>query len=200
MIDRKMDLTIHSSAIRKYIMNHTTPELKRLASQRDINDAINESCNGVSLGIVSVSLLNDTVGKYCSKCGECCKICDPILITEEEIAPYSMFFGRDFDKHVVFRNDKWRLKNTKPCEFLSSIGICNIYEQRPLVCRTYPFNNIGKMEFKEGCKFPLNLVKEQALIILTSKLLERTHPELMKVIQKLKLPGEDEKVKSMKPP
>ncbi len=93
----------------------------------------------------------------CRNCGECCKRI-PCEITQDEIVRLCKRFDmsyQDFDdKYLKYRDTVPYLKT--PCPFLDENNYCKIYEDRPSVCRTYPFNprfpfvyTVAKEEFCE---------------------------------------------------
>lgn len=92
----------------------------------------------------------------CSRCGQCCR---PIVVlSEEDIARIEKsgiqrndFVGEDpINKQSGFKVLKQK-KNV--CMFLKKEGeeyVCSIYNQRPGVCRKYPF--MEKNQKLEDCK------------------------------------------------
>lgn len=177
---------IDKNSIKKYIINNLKPSSRKQLTQKAIEDAINEAIktcmNPMSVGAIFAFKTFDVL---CEKCGECCKLSDPILISEVEIPAYSQYFGKHFDSYIISKEGKWYFKNTKPCIFLSSIGTCNIYDLRPIVCRGYPFNKLEKIEVNSKCKIPTNMAKRQALSILVGKLMDKEHPEFKKEIKNM---------------
>lgn len=173
----KMD----KNSIRKYVIEHLKPSAREQFTQKEIDDTIDEAIK-ICVNPLSVSqiFVFNSFDLYCEKCGECCRLSDPIRIQDEEILVYSQYFGNHFDKYVISKKGKWYFKKTKPCAFLSSTGRCNIYDIRPVVCRGYPFNNLDKIEVNTKCKVPINMAKMQTIGLLTNKLMDKNHPELKK--------------------
>jgi len=194
-----MNVQMDKSSIKKYVIEHLKESARRKLSSQDIDSAIDEAIKTCMnpLTISSIFVFN-SFDLFCDKCGQCCRLSDPIWIQDEEIAVYSQYFGKNFDKFFVNRNKKWYFKNTKPCSFLASTGQCNIYNIRPAVCRGYPFNNIGRIYVTSKCKVPVNMAKQLAISITFRKILDREHPEL-KIAMENMVKIDEEKIKGMSP-
>ncbi len=109
----------------------------------------------------------------CKKCGSCCKnlfdnrvnqkrgltltTSEAKLFPEAIIAPLAAF-GKDAPENIFL----YQL-STNDCPYLNHNNQCDIYEKRPLVCRTFP---LSQGSFSTKCRlfwflrdFPENTVK-----------------------------------------
>lgn len=82
----------------------------------------------------------------CTECGRCCRTQGSVVMDEEEVQSAAELLGmgvEEFkDAYASHRLDGWiRLKDDNDaCVFLDQdTNHCQIYEARPLQCRTYPF-------------------------------------------------------------
>jgi len=103
----------------------------------------------------------------CTKCGECCR---PIVkVDEKDFIRIKEAGYNDFSEYDETIKSNVLKQKKGVCIFLKRKGeefICSIYDQRPEVCRQYPF--IGREEI-EDCRppnwerwYPLKkLVKEE---------------------------------------
>ncbi len=86
----------------------------------------------------------------CTKCGECCR---PIVkLSKEDISKIEEIGKRDFYVYDEKIKSKVLKQVNYRCLFLKKEGeeyVCSIYENRPLVCRRYPF--ITGKEKLEDC-------------------------------------------------
>ncbi len=81
-----------------------------------------------------------SIGFKCEKCGYCCTATD-VHISKQDI----IRVGEKADKGFIEPSQTgFRIKGTKNnrCMFLNEENICKIYENRPFVCRQYPFKVI----------------------------------------------------------
>lgn len=65
----------------------------------------------------------------CKKCGKCCSNILPLSV--EEIKNIKKIPNKKENKLLVDAN--WEMR----CPFLNSSNKCDIYEERPLICREY---------------------------------------------------------------
>lgn len=81
----------------------------------------------------------------CQNCGNCCKVCDPIILAPEDIKKIAhglkLPIQKVIKKYVKLSSDgKTYLKHVKPCKFYDPVNQkCKIYSFRPTVCEKYPF-------------------------------------------------------------
>jgi len=85
----------------------------------------------------------------CKRCGKCCSNIGNLALFEWEAERLKKYSVRIKPSIVLESNGsriilQWGLegKNKKHCPFLTKRG-CIIYEQRPLVCRSFPFMKSG---------------------------------------------------------
>jgi len=82
-----------------------------------------------------------TKGNFCTKCGQCCRLCTGgiWLANQTEVNNLAFASGlsrRQFTKRYLFLNeDKPHLR--VPCVFQKS-NSCSVYNIRPVVCQLYP--------------------------------------------------------------
>lgn len=84
-----------------------------------------------------------TLGRLCEKCGQCCRVCDEIVLCDEDIDNLYERLGASAYEYIKSKGGLWYFKKAKPCAFLIG-NKCSIYDARPLVCREYPFNKVGQ--------------------------------------------------------
>lgn len=98
----------------------------------------------------------------CTACGECCKAhgeYSHVYLTTPEVAPLAAALDlteEAFLKEHCTEDRGWIvLKAEDPaCPFLSKEGRCNVYEARPMQCRTWPFwkENLQESHWKGPVK------------------------------------------------
>ncbi len=76
----------------------------------------------------------------CVRCGECCTNPTISVNLPEDLAAFYSYFGIE----VAKINDKFKGKFRvgTVCRHYS-VGSCDIYEQRPQICKDYPGENVG---------------------------------------------------------
>ncbi|VVB85734.1 Putative zinc- or iron-chelating domain protein [uncultured archaeon] len=94
-----------------------------------------------------------TIGFKCRRCAECCKSekgDNTVMVSPPEIRRICERTGRKQEDFTVpmpsedrdmagnVHTFEWVLKKGGDCIFLKD-GLCEIYECRPYICRTYPF-------------------------------------------------------------
>jgi len=84
----------------------------------------------------------------CTKCGNCCKVIQPIL-AEADIAKLAAHLKQtvtEFKSSFLTEDEDGDgfVFNVKPCPFLAN-NHCTVYEHRPQVCRSYP--HLHKKDF-----------------------------------------------------
>jgi Fe-S-cluster containining protein len=81
----------------------------------------------------------------CQGCGNCCAVCDPVVLSGEDIDNIARGLKiprmKAIRKYVtILPSGRAALKHVKPCKFYDfRKKRCKIYEYRPHVCRYYPF-------------------------------------------------------------
>ncbi len=93
------------------------------------------------------------IGFRCQHCSECCKaefgdntvsifpfeirrICEKTGLKAEDIATPAPWQDTDYEGNI--HTFEWVLRKNGDCAFLNR-GLCEIYECRPFICKTYPF-------------------------------------------------------------
>ena len=156
-------------------------------SEYRIEIAIREALKGATA--FDLVLIAKKPDLFCEQCGECCKMSNPIRLTDEDVVTFGELFGEKFDEYVNFEEEKAYLRHTQPCIFLQDNHKCRIYQKRPIVCRQFPImlesDKMGLGLF-EYCKFGENLLKYKALSICMMKELELRNPKLTNTIKKRK--------------
>ena len=115
----------------------------------------------------------NSIGFKCIRCGECCRSFsgdNRVIVFPgevENIIKNNKLNWNDVCKpsNPLFIDDtgmlnafEWELNRNKSgdCVFLSDNNTCNIYDQRPWICRTYPFY----LEFEDGDSKPNLMVSD----------------------------------------
>ena len=137
--------------------------------------------------------------EYCEKCGNCCRICNPIVALKEELKKIADYLRLSYKKlkkvYKIFPKGrdhpgKFNIP-AAPCPFLKK-NLCNIYDVRPSVCRFYPLGWAMEGLFRgegprapEKCVAIENLFVESATARIMVELVYRGDPELFEKITKL---------------
>ena len=85
----------------------------------------------------------------CLSCANCCKTTSPIF-RDIDIARLSKHLKISVANFIsqylrIDEDQDYVLKNS-PCPFLMSDNMCQVYDSRPLACRTYPHTDRKKMK------------------------------------------------------
>jgi len=170
--------------LRNYIDEKCKKDITKILTEKEISEVIRKAQTTTAFDVVMFFKFGVEL-ELCGKCGKCCKISSPIHIADEEIAFYNQFFGMSFPKHIIHKDGKWYLKNTKPCEFLKD-NKCSIYKQRPEICRSYPFNaKVSKgFQVDKECKIPENISKNKVIMAIGFEILKKENPEMAEFIEK----------------
>ena len=84
----------------------------------------------------------------CTRCGNCCKLMQPCLSTNDikRIARQLKLTTKEFESRFLSENNKseYMIFKEQPCPFLK-INHCQVYENRPRDCRSYP--HLHKRDF-----------------------------------------------------
>ena len=81
----------------------------------------------------------------CICCGSCCIYCTPISLDNEDIKRLESR-GFVWDNFVKVVDGNTFIKGDLPCMFLDGNLKCQIYEDRPNVCRMHPFMSNTQLE------------------------------------------------------
>jgi Fe-S-cluster containining protein len=118
------------------------------------------------------------MGFKCRKCAQCCMSefgDNTVIVSPSQIGKICMGSGlrrEDFviptpsddrDKEGNIHTFEWILKKNGDCVFLKE-KLCEIYECRPFICKTYPFFLLdGKLEVCECMGIGGNISKKESL-------------------------------------
>jgi Fe-S-cluster containining protein len=134
-------------------------------TEQQINNALKEAVKGIP-----IPMIDRHADKLCNKCGECCKQCSPIDLSDADVALLRQHLGKLLPAYVTKDDDGWRFAKTEPCAFLKD-NQCSIYEYRPEMCRNYPFRKQMVLTVNY-CIIPQSLVARYALMILITSMFE----------------------------
>jgi uncharacterized protein len=163
--------------------------------KKDLKEIIHFSSIVFTEGSLVAALRLD----YCNRCGWCCENCSPIYITKEEYESY-----KDSDKiitgEIVPHNDGYRFDQDRPCEhFIKSTKKCDIYHERPAVCKAYPIIIKNEREYaftpNHFCKYAIEFVVQKAITEVTTCLKIRKDPDFLNKLKKqmeTQLPSDEE--------
>jgi Fe-S-cluster containining protein len=119
-----------------------------------------------------------TTGFKCEKCAQCCmsefgdntvivspsqikKICGGSGLRRDDFVMPSPSDDKDQDGNI--HTFEWVLRKNDDCIFLEE-KMCEIYECRPFICKTYPFYLLdGKLEVSECMGLGGNISDEESL-------------------------------------
>ncbi|ADZ08701.1 protein of unknown function UPF0153 [Methanobacterium lacus] len=123
----------------------------------------------------------------CNRCGWCCENCSPIYITAEEYESYQKS-ENIMAGEMVPHEDGYRFEQDRPCEhFIRSTKKCDIYNERPAVCKAYPIMiRDEKYVFTPNhfCKYAVEFVVQKAITEVTTCLKIREDPEFLEKLKK----------------
>jgi Fe-S-cluster containining protein len=78
----------------------------------------------------------------CRMCGKCCHQAN-ITIMDEEVGRIASHLNMNADRFIaeyLYRDDnRWLFKKSGRCRFLGSDNKCMIWEERPEICRDFPY-------------------------------------------------------------
>lgn len=169
--------------------------------KKDLKEIIHFSSIVFTEGSLVAALRLD----LCNMCGWCCENCSPIYITQEE---YESLQNSDkiMPGDMIPFEDGYRFEQDKPCEhFIRSTKKCDIYNERPAVCKAFPIiMRDEKYAFTPNhfCKYAIEFVVQKAITEITTCLKIRDDPEFLEKLKKqmeTQIPDEaenlDERVK-----
>ncbi len=135
------------------------------------------------------------IGFKCISCGECCSGEDNSVVVfpfevrqilkatreswTDEVEPPN---EGEWDLEGQFHTLEWRLKKTDgSCKFFIS-GKCKIYDDRPLLCRTYPFYlDEGNLHYSE-CQGLRERIDYEKAMDMADLLINRSITEIEEAI------------------
>ena len=153
--------------------------------RKDLKEVIHFSSIAFTEGSLVAALRLD----YCNRCGWCCENCSPIYITKNEYEEYEtsdkimMAEIKPFEEGYKFAEDR-------PCEhFIRKTKKCDIYNERPDVCRAFPILIKNESEYlfrpNQNCKYAIEFVVQKAITEITTCLKIREDPDFLKDLEKL---------------
>jgi Fe-S-cluster containining protein len=123
----------------------------------------------------------------CNRCGWCCENCSPIYITAEEYESYQKS-DNIMAGEMVPHEDGYRFEQDRPCEhFIRSTKKCDIYNERPAVCKAYPIMiRDEKYVFTPNhfCKYAVEFVVQKTITEVTTCLKIRDDPKFLEKLKK----------------
>ncbi len=168
--------------------------------KRDIKEIIHFSSIAFTEGSLVVALRLD----YCQRCGWCCENCSPIYITKKEYEDY-----KSSDKVITADikpyKEGYRFTEDRPCEhFIRKTKKCDIYEQRPAVCRSFPILIKNENEYvftpNHFCKYAIEFVVQKAITEITTCLKIKDDPDFLKNLEKMmenQIPQKEDNLEDM---
>jgi len=89
--------------------------------------------------------------ELCERCGECCRVCNPIHFSKPEMKKLAAFLKlsvpqlqQKYQFQKDSRGESW-YSLQKPCPFLNKDNLCDVYKVRPNVCKIYPIERIKQI-------------------------------------------------------
>lgn len=194
-MDKTQGEVFDKAAFREKVLKKTLMNLKRFKAEarskisRDmIESAVDKAIKGHTTLDIAAALAHPE--RFCEKCGECCRINNPILVKFEEILQVSIFLGIDLPvfiaNYVKELKDGWYSLRTNPCPFLKD-NFCTIYSVRPFVCRTFPLKQKKddiRLTYYVYCNFVVNVTAEAAFSSLLLKLLKTENQQLYSMLRR----------------
>ncbi len=162
--------------------------------RKDLKEIIHFS----SIAFTEGSLVAALRLNYCIRCGWCCENCSPIYITKEEYEAYE-----NSDKVITAEikpfGEGYKFAEDRPCEhFIRKTKKCDIYNERPAVCRAFPILIKNENEYlfrpNQFCKYAVEFVVQKAITEITTCLRIRDDPDFLKNLEKLidkQIPSKD---------
>jgi len=112
----------------------------------------------------------------CDDCDLCCRhiaveIDEPE--TEKEFDQIRWFLLHEDIWVFVDNDDSWNLQVNRPCEKLTSEGMCGFYEKRPAICRDYSSDDCERNGDGDSFKVMWKSVEEFEEWMLRKKMDDR---------------------------
>ena len=162
--------------VREGVFSKLKPTVFETLSKEEIEECIEEALQ--PLTAIDIAIIAEISDKLCEKCGECCRNCDPIFLTEKDAYILRKNLGKEVMHYLVRYRNGWKIKKTRPCIFFDEqTNLCTIYEIRPSVCRLFPLTEDKKyglvLQVFPYCKIPLNFAIYRAIGCVVRKYLEK---------------------------
>jgi len=163
------------------------PQVKGKITDAIIRNAVDEALKGFTPDQVVLALRFSE--RHCEKCGECCRVNNPIIVDVQDLINIAFYLGVDLDLVManytkVVKDERISLK-TNPCPFLTG-NECSIYPARPKICVIFPLQVKDDMLVPvifEYCNFSKNLIVEKAISFIVVELIKLTKPEVHKELE-----------------
>jgi Fe-S-cluster containining protein len=196
---KQPDLASELFIFEKMVSKRVKKIIKKLdlldeVEKKDIKEIIHFSSISFTEGSLVAALRMD----YCNRCGWCCENCSPIYIAETEYEKY-----KNSDKVITAEmkpyKEGYRFAEDRPCEhFIRSTKKCEIYNERPSVCRAFPILIKNENEYgftpNHYCKYSIEFVVQKVITVITTCLKIKENPDYLKNLEKMmenQIPGKD---------
>ncbi len=169
-----------SKRVKKFLKK--SDRLKEV-EKKDLKEIIHFSSIVFTEGSLVAALRLD----YCNRCGWCCENCSPIYITKEEYESYQNS-ETILSGEMVPYEDGYRFEQERPCEhFIRKTKKCDIYHERPAVCKAYPIiikNEKYAFTPNHFCKYAIEFVVQKAITEITTCLKIREDPNFLENLKR----------------
>ena len=163
--------------------------------RKDIKEIIHFSSIAFTEGSLVAALRLD----YCNRCGWCCENCSPIYITKKEYEEFENS-NKVITAEIEPFEEGFKFVDDRPCEhFIRKTKKCDIYNERPAVCRAFPIliKNENEYQFRPNqyCKYSVEFVVQKAITEITTCLKIREDPDFLKNLENLmekKIPSKED--------
>ncbi|MFY9638762.1 MAG: YkgJ family cysteine cluster protein [Methanobacterium sp.] len=163
--------------------------------RKDIKEIIHFSSIAFTEGSLVAALRLD----YCNRCGWCCENCSPIYITKKEYEAFENS-NKVVTAEIEPFEEGFKFVDDRPCEhFIRKTKKCDIYNERPAVCRAFPIliKNENEYQFRPNqyCKYSVEFVVQKAITEITTCLKIREDPDFLKNLENLmekKIPSKED--------
>lgn len=139
--------------------------------EESLNDMTNTGLYFEWVNSKGLEVLQQEILKHvrCKDCGWCCSSCN-VLLLDEDVIRLCKYLGIKFEEFYDKYMDKETVLNylVFPCPFIDTnkgMEKCKVYDARPKVCRTFPFN--GSLLNIDPC-----FIGKDIMIIIDEKIAE----------------------------
>jgi len=187
-----MNLTdLDIQKVREFINKTVKPGFYEKFPDTNIEEEIRKVIEEGSTSL-DIAMLSNDQGTYCDKCGNCCRVCSPIQLCDNDILLMSHKLGtKKVMDYITHRDDKWWMRYTKPCKFLKD-DKCSIYEYRPIVCRQFPLEQAPEgsevplvLGVSDYCNFTYRYIALKVIGNIISDSIKKNRPDLQEEMERL---------------